>query len=496
MRVLLVNPPLALQRGDFLGSGIPYMPHGCLHLAAALRLAGHEARVVDLFGQDPFFGVRAGDAVWQGAPPEAACGEVARSADAVFVYARSVAEYGAVVEIVRLIRASGAAGKIVVFENAQAVIGFSLSFAADALMEAGCDYLITGDPEDAAAALLGGLAAGGVPPLPPGVRGRDNPGLPPEPVADLDRLPFPDWRDIPLENYWRLGYGHGPVGGRYLAILTSRGCPFHCRFCVVPQTNLQKWRARSPGNVVDEIEWNHDRLGVAEFHWEDLNPTVDRERMGRICEELIRRGLRVRWKLVSGTKLETIDAATLPLMARAGCSYLSFSPESGSARVLEAMDKPFDYGHGLAMTRLMRRLRVRSQACFVIGFPGETPADLRLTAAYAADLTRAGVDEVAFFILTPIPGTPTFSAMSGYRSFTELTFSPAWRADYGRLSRWRFGQYSLFLLRRAARFPIGLARQCATMIRGRFETKMEMTPRRAWHQRRICRRAAFLEVRP
>jgi hypothetical protein len=66
MRTVLINPPLVLQRGDFLGSGIPYMPHGLAYLAAALKRHGFGVRVVDLFGENPFSGTRMGAAVLQG----------------------------------------------------------------------------------------------------------------------------------------------------------------------------------------------------------------------------------------------------------------------------------------------------------------------------------------------------------------------------------------------------------------------------------------------
>jgi radical SAM superfamily enzyme YgiQ (UPF0313 family) len=403
-------------------------------------------------------------------------------------------EFDALVEIIRFLRRDGVKASVIALENAQAVIGGALSLVSRELFDAGCDYLIVGDPEEAAVELLRSIREGRGTGSIPGVvgsgaecgTGEGDRAV----VANLDTLPYPAWEEFPLGNYWRLRYAHGPMSGRYLALLTSRGCPYRCAFCAVPQTNRGVWRARSPENVVGEMAEFQSRLGVSEFHWEDLNPTVDRMRVAGICEGMIRRGLEVAWKLVSGTKIETLDEGTIRLMARAGCRYISFSPESGSPRVLRAMDKTFDFAHGLAMTRVMRKTGIRSQACFVIGFPGETEEDREDSAVYAKELVSAGVDELAFFIMTPIPGAPAYNLLRGYDSPSQLSFSPSWRKDFETLSSWRRAHYLRFLLEKAVRSPHRVLRQCVNFLRRRFETKMEMTPYRAIHQWRIWRRAA------
>ena len=69
---------------------------------------------------------------------------------------------------------------------------------------------------------------------------------------NLDDLSFPAWEEFPIKNYWSLGYAHGPLSSeKYLPLLTSRGCPYPCNFCVVPKTNMRKWRSRSPINIIE-----------------------------------------------------------------------------------------------------------------------------------------------------------------------------------------------------------------------------------------------------
>jgi len=98
----------------------------------------------------------------------------------------------------------------------------------------------------------------------------------------------------------------------------------------------RQWRARSAKNVVEEMQTHATTFGVQEFHIEDPNPTVNNKRIRNISEEIIRRKLHVIWKIAAGTKIETIrDEATISLMAKSGCRYISISPETGSPRILK-----------------------------------------------------------------------------------------------------------------------------------------------------------------
>jgi radical SAM superfamily enzyme YgiQ (UPF0313 family) len=299
--------------------------------------------------------------------------------------------------------------------------------------------------------------------------------------TELDRLPFPAWDLFPLQNYWSVNFAHGPLSAqRYLPILTSRGCPYPCGFCVVPATNNQKWRPRSAKNVVDEIEHFVKAHDVHEFHIEDLDPTISDPRIREICAEIIRRGLKITWKIAAGTKVETLrDEKTIDLMAEAGCKYISISPETGSPRLLKLMRKPFNLEHAVRIVKQMSRDGIRSQACFVLGYPGETEEDLRMTHDLVRDLTRVGVDEVALFIVTPVPGSSIHEQFSGYQTLSELNFSPTWRRDFDKLNRFRLRLYAKFLWWKLRYHPFKLLRQPFNFLRRRFETKMEMVPYRA-----------------
>ena len=138
-----------------------------------------------------------------------------------------------------------------------------------------------------------------------------------------------------MEGYWSAGYSHAPIkkNKRFLPIITSRGCPYRCKFCVSPTLN-PTWRKRSPKNVVDEIEYFNKKLNITDFHVSDLDPTVNEKRIIEICKLIIERGLNIEWKLSQGTKVETIkNMSTLELMKKSFKFFLSH--RSGSVELMK-----------------------------------------------------------------------------------------------------------------------------------------------------------------
>lgn len=484
-RALLVSPNLVVQRNDRFTTGVVYMPIGLAYVASSLRRADVEVQVVDAFGEAPTRARVGPKFQVMGLPPDEVAARVRPGTTAAFVYANQLINHDSVVDLIRALKARAPAMPVVVLENTQAVTAYALPPVAKELFAAGADYLLPGEAEHRAPALVRALHEGAKPEALAAIEGlstKDRLMHRPEGyLEDLDALPFPAWDLFPVQGYWSLGFAHGPLtSDRYLPLLTSRGCPYPCKFCVVPSTNTRAWRARSAKNVVDELEHWVRTLGVREFHVEDLNPTINDGRTRAICKDIIARGLDVTWKLAAGTKVESIkDEETVDLMAKAGCRYISISPESGSAKVLKLIDKPFKDAHAVRLIQRMNQVGIRSQACFVLGFPGEDDADRALTRAMVHDLTRAGVDEVALFIVSPVPGSEIFPQYSGYGTLSDLNFTPSWRADYPALARFRLKLYSEFLLWKLRYHPLKVARQALNFSRRRFETKMEMVPYKA-----------------
>jgi radical SAM superfamily enzyme YgiQ (UPF0313 family) len=484
MKAVLINPNRVVQRDDPFTTGIVYMPVYLASVVASLRASGVETVVIDAFGERPRQVRRHGQFSLYGLLPQEVAERVPEDSMAVFVYAINLTNHLATVEIVREVKRVHPRVPVVILENTQAVTAYALKHVAQEFYEAGSDFILTGEAEERAIHLSRCLAEGAEADQLRKIDGLGAPEFYNTPVGhirDLDALPFPAWDLFPLRNYWSIRHAHGPTEtGRYLPLLTSRGCPYPCRFCVVPEMNDASWRARSARNTVDEIEVYSRKFEVTEFHLEDLNPTISETRTRDICRELLRRDLKVTWKIVAGTKVESIKSEeTIDLMARAGCRYISISPETGSRRLLKLMRKPFDLRHAVRIVKRMNEAGIRSQACFVLGFPGETSEDLQMTWDLVRELTWVGVDEIGLFIVAPVPGAAIYKEFAGYHNLSQLTFSPTWRADYPALSRFRLRLYIHFLLWKLRAHPLKMLRQVLNFFQRRFETKMEMAPYRA-----------------
>ena len=225
------------------------------------------------------------------------------------------------------------------------------------------------------------------------------------------------------------------------------------------------------------MEYFKNFFGVKEFHFEDLNPTVNDKRTRELCELLIQKKINITWKIVAGTKVESIkDEKTVELLKQSGCSYISISPESGSKELMKEIAKPFNYDHALKIVKKMNKCKIFCQACFIIGYPGENNSDLKKTKKMILDLTIRGIDEIAVFIITPVPGSNIYEKFKGFDSLSKLTFTPTWRKDYKKLYKERLLMYLIFLTIKILFHPLKIFKQFLNFFRKKFDTKMEMVP--------------------
>ena len=482
MDLLLVSPRIAVQKGDYLGSGIPYWPIELAVLAGFAREHGCGVTVWDSLGSDPEVFESIGDHFLQG---RGAGRWLARqgvpSADAVIIYAMSSMSHQDVLRSIVALRAAGYAKTVAVLENSQAVTAYALPYVRNEFFAAGADLLICGEAYWNWPELLEALRAPGTSSAVNCLAKPDDPAKEPRRLIQIKdpAYPIPAWDLFALSGYWKLPYSHGPKTRTFLPILTSRGCPYPCDFCVVPETNDRKWRGRSPEAVVSEMVELHRRTGVVDFQVEDLNPTVNTRRWRRIAELLVEARLGLRYYIVSGTKAETLSLDDIPLYAASGCRYLSISPESGSETVMKAIGKPFDYEQGRRVVELCHRHGIRTQACFIVGHPSETEDDHLKSRAYLRELLALGLDETAIFIVAPLAGSrlQQESRVAFSDNQAMVSFSPKGRADWPTLSRRRrelIKDYFWGKVRQGTSLPGQLWRS----VTGRPQTKVENLFRR------------------
>jgi magnesium-protoporphyrin IX monomethyl ester (oxidative) cyclase len=224
-------------------------------------------------------------------------------------------------------------------------------------------------------------------------------------INDLDTLPFPARHLLPMSKYFAINRPHGTMSrfSPNTSIITSRGCPARCVFCSIHNIWGRKFRARSPGNVLDELEQLEGDYGVREVHFEDDNLTYDRARALQIFNGMVARGLHLAWAAPNGLAIHTLDEQLLQAMKASGCYRLHLAIESGDPDVLQRiMRKPLRLEKVPPIVAAARSLGLEVEVFFVVGLPGETREQIRRTFDFA-DRLRA--DHTSFYIATPYPGT-------------------------------------------------------------------------------------------
>jgi magnesium-protoporphyrin IX monomethyl ester (oxidative) cyclase len=227
-------------------------------------------------------------------------------------------------------------------------------------------------------------------------------------IDDLDTLPFPAHDLFPIERYFKLALppGYSMRSRRSLPIITSRGCPCRCTFCASTVFWQHRYRARSADNVLAEIDWLRTQFGIEEVKFLDDNLTANRERAMHIFGALAKRSPRLHWNAPNGLAIWTVDDEMLKLMKSSGCFEIAIPVESGDQGVLNnLLHKPLLLEKALEINRAARRLGIFRLGYFIIGFPGETRAQIDATVRFSR---RLDLDWNAMFIYTPLPGSPLF----------------------------------------------------------------------------------------
>ena len=219
-------------------------------------------------------------------------------------------------------------------------------------------------------------------------------------IQNLDELPYPAYHLLPIEEYRP---GKSIFGKKILPIITSRGCPFQCSFCVTSRMVGKKFRARSPKSVVDELEWLKNEHGADAFCFYDDALTLDRKRILEICEKIKKRKIKVPWDCQSRT--DNVSREIFVKMADSGCQLVSFGVESGSMKLLKAMGKGTTVEQNENAIRWAKEAGLLVATSLVIGYPGETVETLQETLDF---IDRVRPDVVYLCTAAPYPGTELF----------------------------------------------------------------------------------------
>ncbi|HSG17323.1 MAG TPA: radical SAM protein [Anaerolineae bacterium] len=216
-------------------------------------------------------------------------------------------------------------------------------------------------------------------------------------IADLDDMPIPMHELLPLQKY-RMPLIKGP----FTFIVTSRGCPAGCTYCIKHVSYQFGTRLRSPELLVEEM-WQLKELGIHNIHmYADLF-TVNRDQVVNLCKLMIEEDIQIRW--TCNSRVDYVDQEMLDLMGKAGCWLISWGIESGNEQILRHARKGAYPDKAERALRWAKEAGIKNWGYFIIGLPGETEETIRQTIDFSKKLP---LDIALFHVAAPYPGTPFF----------------------------------------------------------------------------------------
>ena len=231
-------------------------------------------------------------------------------------------------------------------------------------------------------------------------------------VKKLDELPFPARHLVNMEKYFDISMFHNPYSRhpRVGNVMTSRGCPEKCTFCTTPLRWGKNIRWRSPENVYEEIALLKERYGVGEIQFEDDSLTLNIKNLFRLCDLIEPLGLS--WNTVNGIRADYHgrqqgkQQAMFDKMAKAGCYQVCLGVETGNQELLDnLLNKNLDLQAVEPCVVAAKAAGLAVHLFLMVGFPGETVAQMEKTIAFAEGLD---VDSCSISIYSPLPGTKMY----------------------------------------------------------------------------------------
>jgi len=402
-RVFLLFPPVRLPSET---AQIASSPLGVSYLAAAIR-DRVEVRIMDAVAESEHVHLMDGDFSWYGAPLSEIRRRIERfQPDLVGITCLFSSVFPVIRQICREVKRIDPG--ILTMTG-----GTYPSFMPErCLGEGALDLIAQGEGEKVLLDLIDALNTGRDLGEVDGLAFRDGERIVVNPktrwIEELDSIPFPARDLLPMEVYRKRGIPHSlSISGQSFApLITSRGCPARCIYCSSSRFWGNRYRFRSAENVLDEIGELVERWGIDEIQFEDDNMTAKRKRAEAIFRGIIDRGYKIRFNFPNGVALWTLDEPLIDLMYEAGCYQMTLAFESGSQEVLrKIVKKPTNLDHAARITRHIHARGIRTDAFFIIGFPGESRQQIRQTFRFA---DRMGTDIAQFFVANPLPGTELY----------------------------------------------------------------------------------------
>lgn len=406
MRIALINPRLKVWSPNI------YVPLGLAYIAAVLEREGYNVEIIDLNVE------RINDEGFQ---------RKIENIDIIGITGM-ITEYAEVLRLVDIVKKANGETKV--------ILGGPLAtmLPQEILQVSQADFVVVGEGERTIGSLISAIKHGDGYTDIKGIAYRDGNQIvitkPADSIASLDTIPFPARHLLDMKRYLRNyfeGFGFKIKGSSKIkstSLITSRGCPYSCTFCFKDMWG-HKWRARSPQNIVEEMEFLYGKYGVNGFLFTDDTFSLDRKRIFELCKLLKEGALDVAWYCNGRVNLMTKEL--LEAMYNAGCIGIAYGIESGNQQILDSMKKSITLEQVRNAVKWTKEAGIYVTGYFMIGMLGETRDTIRQTITFARELA---LDHYAFSIAAPIPGTELYDGAmerglmkEDIRPFKELLFS-------------------------------------------------------------------------
>jgi anaerobic magnesium-protoporphyrin IX monomethyl ester cyclase len=216
-------------------------------------------------------------------------------------------------------------------------------------------------------------------------------------MRGLDEMPWPAWDLVDVARYrrmWRRRHGYFAMN-----IATTRGCPFHCNWCAKPIYG-QRYAVRAVTNVIDEIAWLKDTFAPDQLNVVDDIFGLQPGWVEAFATEVKQRHLRLPFRCLM--RADQLGPAVVRALAAAGCRMVWMGAESGSQRILDAMDKGVTVEQIRHAVIALRASGIQVGMFLQFGYPGETWEDIEKTLAL---VRQSAPDDIGVSVSYPLPGT-------------------------------------------------------------------------------------------
>ena len=314
--------------------------------------------------------------------------------------------------------------------------GSDVSDHPEIYLRHGVQFALIGEAEQTLGELLDSLSGRNVGSVAriPGVVTAGSRNAPRVPERHADVFPFPAWDLLEVERYrtaWRQSHGYFSIN-----MVSTRGCPFHCNWCAKPIWG-QRYAMRSPSNVAEEMALLKRQIQPDHIWFADDIFGLQPNWVVEFAREVTSRHASVPFAIQSRVDLMTDEAVAA--LADAGCAEVWLGVESGSQKILDAMDKGTTVDQAVAARHRLRRAGIR--ACFFLqfGYPGETFDDILATVQLVRETLP---DDIGVSVSNPLPGTRFYQMVK-----TDLGVKDHWE-DSGDLAMLFQGTYQTSLYRK------------------------------------------------